>query len=267
MIYDLGDVVALGIELRDGDGTLANATAVTATFTLPDGTTSTGSVLNPSTGSYTVDWTPTMAGRHTVRWVATGSNAAAYTDTFDVRDTSDVPVVSVAEAKRHLNITVTTYDDELRRFLDVATDLCENYAGRALRRRSITETHDGGKPSVLLRWSPVLSVTTATDDGTAVTDYLIEPESGVLWRDEDASIDWVGAKRGVSITYVAGYTSPPADVQQAVLEALRHLWTTQRGAMNARNPLGGDEYASGTGWSLPRRVVELLEPYRMVGVA
>ena len=268
MTYDLGSVVALGIELRDGDGTLADATTVSCLFGLPDGTTATGSVLHPSTGSYTVDYTPTQSGRHTVRWVATGSNAAAFTDTFDVRDSADVPVVSLAEAKSHLNITVATHDDDLRRFLDVATDVCESYAGRSFRRRTVTaETHDGGSPTLLLRWTPVISVTTVTDDGTAVTDYLLEPESGVLWRDDDGLLTWAGSRRGVTVAYVAGYASPPADVQQAVLETLRHLWTTQRGTMSGRNPLAGDEYANGTGWSLPRRVTELLEPYRMVGIA
>jgi len=269
MAYDLGSVVPLAVTVTDANGAAANVTLMTLTLTLPDGTTSVVSPVTASatTGSYAYDFTPTLAGRHAVAWVGTGANASSYTDVFDVRDSADLPVVGLAEAKRHLNITSTTSDDELRRFLDVATDLCENYAGRALRRRTFTETHDGGSPTLLLRWTPVISVTTVTDDGTAVTDYLLEPESGVLWRDDDGLLNWAGSRRGVTVAYVAGYTSPPADVQQAVLEALRHLWTTQRGTMSGRNPLAGDEYANGTGWSLPRRVTELLEPYRMVGIA
>jgi len=269
MTYDLGMAVRLSTSVVDLSGAAANVSTMTLTVTLPDATTSVVSpvTVSATTGSYVYDFTTTQAGRHSVKWAGTGSVLWSFTDVFDVRDSADLPVVGLADAKRHLNITSTTSDDELRRFLDVATDLCENYAGRALRRRTFTETHDGGSPTLLLRWTPVVSVTTVTDDGTAVTDYLLEPESGVLWRDDDGLLTWAGSRRGVTVTYVAGYTSPPADVQQAVLEALRHLWTTQRGTMSGRNPLAGDEYANGTGWSLPRRVTELLEPYRMVGIA
>lgn len=257
--YDLGDTVALGIEVRDGDGVLADATAVTCTFTLPDGTTATGSVLHPSTGSYTVDYVPAQAGRYLVRWLATGAIVAAHTDTFDVRAAADVPVVSLAEAKRHLNITTTASDDELRRFLDVATDLCERYAGRPLRRTTVTESHDGGGTVLQLRRPPVLAVTSATEDGVAVTvlDLVLDGPAGLLYRDDDGAT-WDGDVQAVSVTYEAGDSAPAADAQQAVLETLRHLWTTQRGAMGGRNPFQGDEYAAGTGWSLPNRVKELL---------
>jgi len=269
MTYDLGMAARLSTSVVDLTGAAANVGTMTLAVTLPDGTTTTVTPVTASatTGSYAYDFTPTQSGRHSVRWTGTGSVLWAYTDVFDVRDPADLPVVGLSDAKAHLNITATTHDAELRRVLDVATDLCENYAGRALRRRTFTETHDGGSPTLLLRWTPVISVTTVTDDGTAVTDYLLEPESGVLWRDDDGLLTWAGSRRGVTVAYVAGYASPPADVQQAVLETLRHLWTTQRGTMSGRNPLAGDEYANGTGWSLPRRVTELLEPYRMVGIA
>lgn len=257
--YDLGDTVALGIEVRDGDGVLADATAVTCTFTLPDGTTATGSVLHPSTGSYTVDYVPAQAGRYLVRWLATGAIVAALTDTFDVRAAADVPVVSLAEAKRHLNITTTASDDELRRFLDVATDLCEKVAGRPLRRLAFSESHDGGRTWIPLRRPPVVSVTTVTQDGVAVTDYVVREDAGLIAKGTyDALEDWESGAGNVVVDYVAGSTVPAATAEQAVLEALRHLWTTQRGSMTGRNPLAGDDYAAGTGWSVPRRVAGLL---------
>ncbi len=270
MTFDLGAAVRLSTSVVDLSGAAANVSTMTLTVTLPDGTTSVVSpvTVSATTGSYTYDFTPSQSGRHAVRWTGTGSVLWAFTDVFDVRDYADLPVVGLTDAKAHLGITSTASDDELRRFLDAATDMCESYAGRSLRRRTVTaETHDGGSESVLLCWTPVISVTSVTDDGTAVADYVLESDSGVLWRDELTGTPWTTGRRVVSVTYVAGYAAPPADVQQAVLEALRHLWTTQRGAMGGRNPFAGDEYAQGTGWSLPRRVVELLEPYRMVGVA
>ncbi len=61
--YDLADVVTLAVAIRDNTGALANATAVTATITKPDGTTTAAAVANPSTGNYTTAYVPTAAGR------------------------------------------------------------------------------------------------------------------------------------------------------------------------------------------------------------
>ena len=140
MTYDLGDVVPLGITITDSTGANANASAVTCTITLPDGTTSTGSVTNPSTGLYNCDFSPSQTGRHAVRWVATGTNASAYTDEFTVRDYADLGLLGLDEVKSHLNIsaTDTTLDEELRRFIDAATDLAEQYLGQILGRKTFT---------------------------------------------------------------------------------------------------------------------------------
>ena len=83
-VYDLGDPAALSVSIRDTAGTLADATSVVCTITLPDATTTTPSVTHSSTGVYSVSYTPTLAGRYKIRWVATGTNASAYSDIFDV---------------------------------------------------------------------------------------------------------------------------------------------------------------------------------------
>lgn len=265
MTFDLGSTVRLSASIVDADGAAADPTAIALTVTLPDGTTAVATPTRASTGSYTADYATTAAGRHLAAWIATGANASSYYDVFDVRDPADLPVVGLADAKAHLNIAVTTYDAELRRYLDAATDMCEGYAGRSLRRRSVTESHDGGSTAILLRQTPVLSVSSVVADGTALSGYAIDLPNGILRADDDGSTTFPGGHQAVAVSYVAGYAAPPADVQQAVLEALRHLWTTQRGGMDARKPFGGDEYANGTGWSLPRRVMELLEPYALRG--
>jgi len=53
-----------------------------------------------------------------------------------------------------------------------------------------------------------------------------------------------------------------------VLEILRHLWSTQRGAVNVmgRGVVGDDFYTTPT-YSLPRRAMELLDPASLPGIA
>ncbi len=64
MIYDLGDVVPLGITITDANGLVANASSVTCTIYLPDNTTVTGTVVNADTGLYNCDFVPSQSGRH-----------------------------------------------------------------------------------------------------------------------------------------------------------------------------------------------------------
>ncbi len=108
--YDLGDVVALAVEVRDTAGDLADATAITLTITLPDGTTATPVTANPSTGRYTASYTPTVAGRFSVRWVASGTNASAYTDAFTVLDPAELGLVGLDDVKRHVALAQDSRD-------------------------------------------------------------------------------------------------------------------------------------------------------------
>lgn len=82
--YDLGDVVSLSFEIRDSSGVLADASAVTLTMTLPDGTTQPLNPTHPSTGVYTATYSPPGIGRYRACLVATGANAGSHTTGFTV---------------------------------------------------------------------------------------------------------------------------------------------------------------------------------------
>lgn len=268
--YDLGDLVPLGVEIRDTEGDLADATTVTVTVTLPDGTTSGPHTVTPSpTGVYQYDYTPSQVGRHGVRWVATGTNAGAFTDVFTVLDPAELPVVGLAEAKRYLNVTSTTDDEEIRRMLGVATDLCERYTGRALRRKTVSESHasDGYAAALVLRDVPALSVLSVSVNGTASTDYTLRGDLGLLYAGS-ATAPSCWAFGTVAVTYVAGYADPPQVAVEAVLVVLRHLWDTQRGSSAGLPGLGGgdDGYMPGASYALPRRAQELLAPLRVAAI-
>jgi len=280
MTYDLGDVVPLGITITDSTGANANASAVTCTISLPDGTTTTGSVTNPSTGQYNCDFTPTQTGRHAVRWLATGTNAAAYVDDFLVRDFAELGIVGLAEAKDYLNIPATdsTNDEELRSFIDSASDLAESYVGQVLGRRTFTnELYDGGTEFIRIRNPRALSITSVTENGATVpsSNYVLDYTGQRLYRLGSGTLYatnsygyWTAGMNNVSITYVAGYVNPPMAAKQGVLVIIKHLWETQRGAMNVMGRvLGGDELYSTPTYSLPRRAMELLDPTSFPGMA
>lgn len=272
MAYDLGDVATLSVNVKDSTGAAANAGAMVCTVTAPDGTTSTPSITNTPVGTYTVSYTTTLVGRHSFCWVATGANAGAYTDVFDVDDPAELPIVSLADLKAHLNITTTTDDEELRDTLAAATEAAENYCNRPLRRKTVTETHNGSCGPILLWRAPVVSVTSVVESGTTLTasDYFVNASAGLLYRGTtSATFEWYEGMQNVVVTYVAGYADPPRVAQQAVKELARHLWESQRGSV-ALPSIGGidDGYTSaGTSYTIPYRVRELLDPLRMPGIA
>lgn len=279
-VYDLGDVVALGVKITDANGNLANATTVVCTITLPDGSSATPTVVNSATGVYDVDYTPPMFGRYAVRWVATGANASAYADDFTVRDYADLGIVSLDEVKAHLNIptATTTHDEEIRRFIDAGSDLAENYVGCVLGRRSfVNEKYSGNVDIIRLNNPRALSITSVYENGVLLDPaaYVLDPTGQRLTRVTTGSLSgpnyfgiWAPGAQNIVVSYVSGFVNPPASAKQGVLEIIRHLWQTQRGPTSVvgRNQ-SGDDFTQGTTYSLPRRAIELLDPVSLPGLA
>ena len=279
-VYDLGDVVALGVTITNAAGNPENATAVVATVTAPDGTTSTPTISNSAAGLYDISFSPTMSGRHTIRWVATGANASAYMDEFSVRDNTHISIVSLDEVKQHLNIkdADVALDEEIRRMIDAATDLAENYVGCVLGRQTFTdELYDGNTDIIRLRNPRAMQITSVYESGRFLTpeNYTLDPSGQRLLRITTGSIAgpnyfgiWAPGANNIKISYISGFINPPSSAKQGVLELVRHLWQTQRGAMNVltRNQSGDDFYPSST-YSLPRRCMELLDPVSLPGMA
>jgi uncharacterized phiE125 gp8 family phage protein len=170
-------------------------------------------------------------------------------------------LITLAEAKSHLNIEGDADDAELTTLIGVASDLVEEYANRVWRTTTLTEYHDGGTPDIVLGRSPVASITSITDDGGVLdsADYRLTSATGLVHR---LHRSFLGGRQGVTVIYVTGATTPSL-VKQATKETLRHLWKTQRGTLGGRKPLDGD--APSAGFSLPNRVIELLEPHTFNG--
>lgn len=117
--------------------------------------------------------------------------------------------------------------------------------------RTITgERHDGGSYGILLNKPYVLSVTSATENGVAVTDTL-RATSGILRRFATASSTtpsrWSSGVENIAVTYQAGYSATvPSDIKEAALLATRWrlIASNSNSDMNARqtsmtNDMGG----------------------------
>jgi len=268
-MYDLGDVMPLGVTVKDGGGTLVNAGSMALTITLPDGTTVTVDPVTPvSTGTYTYDYAATQVGRHVVRWVATGAYANAYTDVADVRGADPRFLFSHADAKKHLNIDAgDTGDDEEIRDWNAATAFIVEYFVGPVARRTVVERHrDRRMTSIVLRQVPALSLTSVEPVLTNGVSYDVsgldlDEETGEVLR-----LDGGHFTGPLRVAYVAGRAVPTPNIAQGGRIILQHLWLTQRGRMGA--VMGGSsdydisEPIPGLGYAVPNRALELLQPDR-----
>jgi hypothetical protein len=249
--------------VKDVAGVLTNAGTVTATITLPGQTTTSPTVNNTSAGTYSFDYLTTVAGRHDIVVSATGgilgSLVRRWTDSFTVAAAGAGFVMSMAEARAHLNLTDTTDDEELRSWLETVTRVVESQVGEVVAK-SFTERHRAGR-SLWLRHRPVISITSIGPWLTSGTTYA--PTDVRATESGRVELLSGGCFTGgpFAVTYLAGRTALPANIRDAAKIIVKHLWETQRGAsalpLQAADDTG---FIPGFAFAVPNRAIELLAP-------
>lgn len=264
MPYDIADSVPIAWDIRDAAGALANATTVTLTVTLPDGTTATPSVSNPPsvTGQYRVTYVPTLEGRYEWRAVTTVPNTS-YQDVFVVRGNVSPAILSLADAKAHLNITTSTYDDELREYLEAATEIVESYVGPVVAR-SHTARVCGYRCQIPLPHTQVTAVTAITVIRTGTTpitlsDLTINSAAGIISYKNGIAFPY----GEMDVTYTVGRSFVKANWTLAAKIIVKHNWETQLGNLPSIQGDSPGYVVSGAGYLVPFRAMSLLEPDQM----
>lgn len=275
---DLGSLYRLSFTLKSPDGALVNSGTMGLTITLPDLTTTVISPVAPtSTGVYQYDYLTVQAGRHLAHWAGTGANPGAYSEAFEVTSASPDYIISLADVKQQLNITATTFDDELRSYIVGATAAIERHLNECVIRRTIVEEkyltdyayglgQSYGQPAawgtparkVALDKRPAIAlVSVSRVDGTFSYDItgLHLNSSGII--DVMFGTPLWGH---LTFTYTAGYVTIPGDFTLAARIIVQHLWQTQRGNTGWPKPGGMDDSlaTAGLGFAIPNRALELL---------
>jgi len=260
-MFDLGDPVPLSISITDTAGQLADATEVTLTITLPDGTSTViGPIASTSPGVYDHDYVAAQAGRHVVRWVATGTNASAFTDSFEVAPADGGAWLGLAEVREHLKKSVGDGDDEkLRGFIAAGCSMIEARIGPVA---PVTLTFDGCGRTVILE-RPAIAVISVVQVSTGDAVPEADPLAGTDGWTLDAGAGLLTLSRDygrVRATVRVGRVPLPGNVRMAGLELIAHLWrTSQHNTSGGRPSLGVDEtVVPGVSYALPYNVRQLL---------
>lgn len=255
-MFKVGDSVPLSFLVVNAQQTLVDATVV-LTVDQPDDTPATPTVVSDGVGRYSAVFVPTQPGRHVVRWTATGAYAAAQTDVLNVAAaTGSVALISLLEAKEHLNMDLERGDDddELRGFITAASRVVERYTKQVIARRTVVEDATPDRTGVVvLQSAPILSVTSATslDGATTYDATVLDAANGIL-----SVIAW----ETVRFTLVAGYEQVTEDTIKATQIICAHLWETQRVQAVGPGFNSGELSAPeiGRGYLIPNQAAQLL---------
>lgn len=265
MSFDLADVVPLSVTVRDAAGIPANAGSVSVTVTLPDGTSTVSGPIVGTAGVYNYDYATVQAGRHGVRWVASGTNASAFTDAFLVEPTDPDAFISLADLKHHVDRAQSDTSDDAE-MIGHLRSACEMIRDRIGHVTPVTFTRDvNAREVIVLGEHPVISVTSVATLPGLVAVAQAGPATGVAgWTLEDgpAGILTHTSRFGyVRVTYRAGRTPVPGNVRLAALELAAHLWRSSQLNSGGNRPALGDNETPvfpGSSYALPTRVRELL---------
>ena len=183
-------------------------------------------------------------------------------------------LTTLAEVKRYLDVSVSTWDVVLAALQAAAEARVVSYVGKEIEEQTFTEYHDGrGLSRLVLKNRPVGSITSIHDDldrdyETAdlvdSDDYTFYPDAGIVELDAGSFQDGI---RNVKVVYVAGYSTVPADVEIAVWKLTAAYWNQMRqGADGIGSERQADYQAAYEKTGMPEDVRTFLEPWTEIGV-
>ncbi len=145
-------------------------------------------------------------------------------------DVQTSTVVTLAEIRAFLSIPTaqTGKDDLLVELLDAYNDEIEEYLGTTMVNSSYTESYDGdGTNTLFLNHAPIVSVTSLSIDGTALSvvvdeDFYFYTNKGLI-RLASCTFTTTDPKN-VDIVYVAGHGETDRTNVSRVLKQALKMW-------------------------------------------
>jgi hypothetical protein len=161
-----------------------------------------------------------------------------------------VALTSTAAYKTDRGIAGTDYDTVIGNALGKAEARVKRYLGRDLEEDTYTHTFDGpGSDRLLLKEWPVTSITSVSlvDSAGSLTvlessAYVLDAGVGILTRTGYGSSAWIeniehpytnrptwpGEAQSIRVVYVAGYSTTPDDLVEAVYRIADTLISQRR---------------------------------------
>jgi hypothetical protein len=178
-------------------------------------------------------------------------------------------LTTLATAKDFLEIAVsnTSQDTRIERFINAASAMIEQYCSRRFKVQTFIEVHDGrSSQSILLHnwpaqkpsevnidpsWAFGPSTALAVDTFTVMDNGWLTLRSSIFPR----------GVQNIKITYQAGYSTVPADLEEIALMLVEYLYqhrNDRRSGIKSKSKSGENIAYMET---IPPNITSLLGPY------
>lgn len=140
-------------------------------------------------------------------------------------------LTTLARVKAFGGIATAAHDALLNTLIAAASARIEARIHRRIAAAAYAgETHDGGRPRVVLRHYPVASLDEVRLEGVALdpSGYALDAGAGILERrdgDPYAAGVWPCGRGILAVDYSAGYAVIPEDLAEAATLQAYYLWT------------------------------------------
>lgn len=208
---------------------------------------------------------------------------------------TDTNLTQVATVKTELGTTGSSDDAFFAQLISEASDFIDSHTGRTLARQTYVETMgSNGGLKLMTSHTPLVSISSITDDGTSVssTKYEIDSaEAGFIWKEDgwrstQLSVHYIESfrlhegKRDWSVTYAAGYVMPgegestastasrtlPYDLERACIDIVKTSYLRRYEDSRIKHQSVDETFEILTDEALSPSALRLLERYRRIAV-
>jgi len=157
---------------------------------------------------------------------------------------STYALITLADLREYLQVeTADGYDDQLERTINAVSRWFANRCNRKFPSQELTEYYDGDNGDTLFTKNyPITSTATtisiwiSTDTPRSYgDDEKVDSDSILIYGDEGKIVlddDYFDkGPQSVKITYTAGYSTIPYDLQEACMEMCAVLWKKESGRL------------------------------------
>ena len=157
-------------------------------------------------------------------------------------------LTTLANVKQWVNVTSSTDDSLLTRLITSVSNFIQTWLNRALSSATYTETYDGPIGTrMLVANYPVTAIASLSIDGATIplsTDvtvagYVLDTY-GVILR---GNYSFGNGRSNVEITYTAGYSVIPVEIEQAAIELVALRYAERRRPGVSSQTIGGEAVA------------------------
>jgi uncharacterized phiE125 gp8 family phage protein len=171
-------------------------------------------------------------------------------------------LTSLEAVKSYLKIDAsdTIDDNRLEDLINACSAAIENYCGRRFKEQTYNdEEYDGtGRKHILLQQYPVTSINSVSIDEVILdpSEYKVRKSNGMLMKNHC----WPAGDLNITITYTAGLSEIPADLELACRHFVMSYYKADVAAFSTTFQDGFVFRAD----AMPTQVKMLLQPYKKV---